>query len=129
MEIRSLDNQNPPSLTEHENRNPQPRESQVPELASKAIQVLALTNTVSNRKLIEASIVADAAQAIAQSAMNDRRRGVAIDRWYFEDTKWRPTGKVECGKSNAAPPASEGIKRELQERREIWNRRAAAGIQ
>ncbi len=102
------------------------------------IRILALTNTVTNRKLIEAAIVAeaayrgcspeDAAEAITQHAMEDRRHGVAIDRWYFEDAKWRP---IECGKSNAvAPPAaSVEIKRELAERRQNWNKDAPAGIQ
>jgi hypothetical protein len=108
------------------------------DLALKMIQVLALPNTVGKLKIIEAAIVAeaafrecspeDAAQAITQHAMEDRRRGVAIDRWYFEETKWR---RIECDKSNpvAPPAASEEIKRELAERRENWNKRAEAPVQ
>jgi predicted ArsR family transcriptional regulator len=77
--------------------------------ARKLIQILSLTNTMAKLKTVEASIVAEAAfrgcsveaaaQAIAQVAIDDQRRGVAIDRWYFEDTKWRPTSK-----SNAPRP-------------------------
>jgi hypothetical protein len=69
--------------------------------------VLSLTLTFGKVKTVEESIVAEAAyrgcsledatQAIAQIAMEDRRRGVAIDRWYFEDTKWRANGKGDKG--------------------------------
>lgn len=89
-------NKEEPSLNRHRTKGEQnPPET----IARKLIEVLALALTNTKVQTIEAAVVAEAAylgcsleesaQAIAQKAMEDRRRGVAIDRWYFEDTKWR----------------------------------------
>ena len=108
-EIRSLEDQQPPSLTEHENRNPQPRESGVPELARKVIKFLSLTMTSPIIRAIEAAILAEAdfrgcsnveaAEFITHEALRDRQQGIAIDSWYFVETKWRNRSK-----SSAAAP-------------------------
>lgn len=82
-------------------------------LTETLIAVLSLTNTSSNLKLIEASIVAEAAylgcsiqeaaKAISGYVLRDRKREIEIDRWYFEDAKWR------CRKSSSpAPPVHYG---------------------
>jgi DNA-binding transcriptional regulator YhcF (GntR family) len=115
------------SQGERQKRSPRPETLNIPRLAEKVIGILSLTNSISKKKIIEASIVAeashcgfsveDAAQAITQYALRDGRRGLAIDRWYFEDTKWRPTGKLDGMSKQPVPlpddyiPASEHMRR------------------
>jgi len=94
-----------------------PPGSELTKLARTLIAVLSKVETNPNLKLMEGSIVAEAAyrgcsfedatQAIAQIAMEAQRRGVAIDRWYFEDTKWRPKKKLDQGQGPPRKTVSE----------------------
>ncbi|MFZ0480330.1 MAG: helix-turn-helix domain-containing protein, partial [Terriglobales bacterium] len=66
---------------------------------SKIIAMLGLPATDSNRRMIEAAIVAEtsytgqsseeAAELIAKAAIHDRNNGIPINKFYFEDAKWR----------------------------------------
>lgn len=70
--------------------------------AHKMIQVLSIPNTQANMRAIEAALSAECqftgssleecAQAISDHAMRARAQGSAIDKFYFEDTKWRSNG-------------------------------------
>jgi hypothetical protein len=70
--------------------------------AHKMIQVLSIPSTQANMRAIEAALTAecqftgtsleDCAQAISDHAMRARAQGSAIDKFYFEDTKWRSNG-------------------------------------
>jgi len=63
------------------------------------IAILGMPLTDSNCRMIEAALVAEtdytgqslpeAAEFIAKSAIDDRARGIPINKFYFEDTKWR----------------------------------------
>jgi hypothetical protein len=67
--------------------------------AHKMIQMLAMPSTQANMRAIEAALTAEvqftgmsleeAAQAIARHATIARTNGASIDKFYFEDTKWR----------------------------------------
>ncbi|MGA9527679.1 MAG: helix-turn-helix domain-containing protein [Terriglobales bacterium] len=67
--------------------------------AGKMIAMLGLPATDSNRRMIEAAIAAEtsytgqpadeAAELIARAALLDRGNGIPINKFYFEDAKWR----------------------------------------
>lgn len=67
--------------------------------ARRMVEILGMPNTSANLRSVEAGLTAEAnhsgspleevAQMVADKAIVDRRRGVAIDKFYFEDTKWR----------------------------------------
>jgi hypothetical protein len=69
------------------------------ELADKLIAVLGVPATSNNLKTVQAALVAEesytgqssqeVAALITQCAIEDRKHGVAIDKFYFEDAKWR----------------------------------------
>jgi len=80
-------------------------EIEIPKLQQAAVRVMEMIGmpiTTGNQSRVEAGIVAEAkfsgrdieetARAIAHAALDDQRRGVAINKWYFEDTKWRQGG-------------------------------------
>jgi hypothetical protein len=106
VEIRSTEKQYPPSPINDENGKPP---ESVPDLARKVIKLLSLTMTPPIIRAIEAAIPAEAdfrgcsnveaAEFITREALNDRRQGIAIDSWYFVETKWRNKSK-----SSAAAP-------------------------
>jgi DNA-binding transcriptional regulator YhcF (GntR family) len=96
------------SQGERQKRSPRSEPLNIPKLAEKVIGILSLTNLTENSRVIEAAIVAEAnhkgysveeaSRFITDEALNDRGQGVAIDKWYFVDTKWRHRSK-----SSAAP--------------------------
>jgi len=63
------------------------------------IALLGLPSTDSNRRMIEAALVAEtdytgrsvdeSAELIAKAAIHDRECGIPINKFYFEDAKWR----------------------------------------
>jgi hypothetical protein len=67
--------------------------------ARKMVEILAMPETTANLRAIEAAITAessftgmsleDTSQALATAAMNARRQGVELNKFWFEDTKWR----------------------------------------
>ena len=67
--------------------------------ARQMIAMLGLPVTDSNRRMIEAALIAEtdytgqslpeAAELIAKAAISDRDRGIPINKFYFEDAKWR----------------------------------------
>jgi hypothetical protein len=67
--------------------------------SAKMIQILAMPDTRANKEVIAAGIVAEsqdtgssleeASQSIANHAMRARKSGVPVDKFWFEDTKWR----------------------------------------
>jgi len=75
----------------------------VQECALRTVQLLGMTETQTNLRIVEAALTAeirytgrspeDAAQEIAKAAISDREDGIPINKFYFEDTKWRtPNG-------------------------------------
>ncbi len=77
--------------------------ARIKDCATKIVQLLGMTETETNLRIVEAGLTAeirytgqspeDAAQLIARAASKDRDDGVAINKFYFEDTKWRtPNG-------------------------------------
>jgi hypothetical protein len=98
--------QKPPSRVDDENGKPP---ESVPDLARKMIKLLSLTMTSPIIRAIEAAIPAEAdfrgcsnveaAEFITHEALRDRQQGIAIDSWYFVETKWRHRSK-----SSAAAP-------------------------
>jgi len=78
----------------NEQRSHAPRKS-----AERIIAMLGLPVTTSNLSMVEAAVVAEAtytgvsleeaAQLIANAAIEDRNRGMPINKFYFEDVKWR----------------------------------------
>ncbi len=70
-------------------------------LAHQIIVILGLPATDSNRRMVEAAIYAEttytgqslqeATEVIAKAAIRDRSSGIAINKFYFEDAKWRLT--------------------------------------
>jgi hypothetical protein len=95
------------------------------------VEILGLTNLPATLQSIEAGIVAeaayrgcsveDAAGAITPMALEDRRRGIAVDRWYFQDTKWRTRGKPDKGQQYA-----ERCDEEREALRQLQSRAASA---
>ena len=76
---------------------------QIQECALRTVQLLGMTETQTNLRIVEAALTAeirytgrspeDAAQEIAKAAISDREDGIPINKFYFEDTKWRtPNG-------------------------------------
>lgn len=67
--------------------------------AERIIAILGLPVTTSNLSMVEAAVVAEvnytgisvqeAAQLITNAAIEDRNRGMPINKFYFEDVKWR----------------------------------------
>lgn len=67
--------------------------------AERVLTILGLPATSSNLTRVEAAIAAEAAytgqppeeagRIITRAAMEDRERGIHIDKFYFEDAKWR----------------------------------------
>ena len=109
-------------------RPPTPEALKLPKLAEKVIGILSITNSISNLKSIEAAIVAESsrcgfsleasAQAITQYALRDERdAGVAINKFYFEDMKWRAPKKLDGRVS--APLSAEYISPSQQIRRAV----------
>jgi hypothetical protein len=59
--------------------------------------------------MVQAALVADerytgqslqeVANRITQSAMEDRKNGVPINKFYFEDAKWRSSGRYGINKA------------------------------
>jgi DNA-binding transcriptional ArsR family regulator len=78
----------------HEQEPRSPRKS-----AERIIAMLGLPVTTSNLSMVEAAVVAEvnytgvslqeAAQLITNAAIEDRSRGLPINKFYFEDVKWR----------------------------------------
>jgi hypothetical protein len=117
--------QKPPSRVDDQNGKPP---EDVPDLARKVIKFLSLTKTSPVILAIEAAIPAEAdfrgcsnveaSEAIAHAALDDRRQGIAINSWYFVETKWRPRIK-----SAATVPLSSGYVSPSE-----LNRREAAAV-
>jgi hypothetical protein len=94
--------------------------------AARMIEVLSLASTSANFSVIAAAITAEsdfagipleeAAQAIADHAMRARTQGVAIDRFYFEDTKWRHKHKSK------SEVATDEFAQRIEREREILRR-------
>jgi replication initiation and membrane attachment protein DnaB len=67
--------------------------------ATQVIAMLGLPATDNNLRMVEAALVAEAAytgqsvqeaaELITKAASEDRRRGILINKFYFEDAKWR----------------------------------------
>jgi hypothetical protein len=116
--------QTPPSRVDDENGKPP---ESVPDLARKVIKFLSLTMTWPFIRAIEAAIVAEAdlkgcsveeaSRFITHEALYDRGQSVAIDSWYFAETKWRNRSKS----SAAARPLYGEAGKEMQ-------RQQAAGL-
>jgi hypothetical protein len=68
-------------------------------LANKVVAILGLPASDNNLRMVQAALIADeaytgqslqeVAERITQSAMEDRKSGVAINKFYFEDARWR----------------------------------------
>jgi hypothetical protein len=68
-------------------------------LAEKVVALLSIPATDNNLKMVQAALEAEkgytgqlleeVAALITQSAIEDRKRGIPINKFYFEDTKWR----------------------------------------
>jgi DNA-binding MarR family transcriptional regulator len=78
----------------------QEQESNAPrKSAERIIAMLGLPVTTSNLSIVEAAVVAEvnytgisvqeAARLITKAAVEDRNRGMPINKFYFEDVKWR----------------------------------------
>src|SRR6266536_637621 len=75
--------------------------------ATKVISMLALPATSNTIRMVEAALEAEAAytgqelqevaELIARAAMEDRKNGVSINKFYFEDTKWRQERGTNVG--------------------------------
>jgi hypothetical protein len=97
-------------------RAPAPAE----ECARRMIELLALPGTRALAAIIAAAVTAEseysglslqeAAQSIADHAMRARDQGAAVDRFYFEDTKWR--NKRKSKSEIATDEFAERIERE-----------------
>ncbi len=102
----AIRNKEEPSLNRHGTRGesvesfpqePLPQDQLV--AARRVIELLGIPKTDAKvallRTAIEAEVaflgceVPEAADGIYQAAKRDRARGVLLDRWYFEDAKWR----------------------------------------
>jgi Helix-turn-helix domain len=75
------------------------------------IAMLGMPATESNRRMIEAALIAEtdytgqsveeAAELIAKAAIHDRECGIPINKFYFEDAKWRQA-RGQNGRLNRA---------------------------
>ena len=73
-------------------------------LAEKVVALLSIPATDNNLKMVQAALEAEkgytgqpleeVAVLITQSAIKDRKHGIAINKFYFEDTKWRHDRKA-----------------------------------
>jgi hypothetical protein len=73
-------------------------------LAEKVVALLSIPATDNNLKMVQAALEAEkgytgqpleeVAGLIAQSAIEDRKHGIPINKFYFEDTKWRHDRKA-----------------------------------
>jgi hypothetical protein len=81
----------------------EPSAAQIQECAVRIVQLLGMPETQANLKIVEAGVIAEiryaglspesAAQIIAEAAMDDREKGIPINKFYFEDARWRtPNG-------------------------------------
>src|SRR6266852_1172630 len=71
--------------------------------ARRVIDILGMPATDGNLKVIEAAVVAEAAytgqtfqeaaEQITKAAREDREVGIPINKFYFEDAKWRQSGR------------------------------------
>jgi len=69
------------------------------EMAVRVITILGLPATDNNLKMVQAALVADkaytgrslqeVAERITRIAIEDREKGITINKFYFEDAKWR----------------------------------------
>jgi DNA-binding MarR family transcriptional regulator len=59
--------------------------------------VSAVTASVKAEATYARSSIGEVASLITVAANEDRRKGVTIDRWYFENTKWRGRGRTGKG--------------------------------
>jgi hypothetical protein len=59
--------------------------------------VSAVTASVKAEVTYTRSSVEEVATLITSAAHEDRRKGESIDRWYFENTKWRSRGRTGKG--------------------------------
>jgi DNA-binding MarR family transcriptional regulator len=79
-------------------------QSEAPNLAKKVVALLSIPATDNNLRMVLAALEAEkgytgqpleeVAALITQSAIEDRKRGVPINKFYFEDTKWRHDRKA-----------------------------------
>lgn len=86
------------------------------EYAHRMIELLSLASSFKLKEIIAAAVVAEAkyqgieldeaSQYIANRAMADRAKGVAIDKFYFEDTKWRTSNGTQPAVSKAVTRAA-----------------------
>jgi len=77
--------------------------------ARRLMEILSLPQTPGFLRTVEASVIAeagylgmsaaDASQHIADHALRAGQKGQPIDRFYFEDTKWRNDGKRQISKA------------------------------
>jgi hypothetical protein len=73
-------------------------------LAEKVVALLSIPATDNNLKMVQAALEAEkgytgqpleeVAALITQTAIDDRKHGIAINKFYFEDTKWRHDRKA-----------------------------------
>jgi DNA-binding Lrp family transcriptional regulator len=73
-------------------------------LAEKVVALLSIPATDNNLKMVQAALEAEksytgqpleeVAALITQTAIEDRKRGISINKFYFEDTKWRQDRKA-----------------------------------
>ena len=90
---------NPPPQPERQVLPPVAPPATVELAALRLIEMLSLVDTPGNQKIIAAALTAEgsrlgvapeeAARTIAEQAGEDRKHGMSIDRFYFEDTRWR----------------------------------------
>jgi hypothetical protein len=90
--------------------------------ARRIVEVLGMPQTSSNLRVVEASLTAeaqftgssleDSARAMTASAMQARTQGLAIDKFWFEDTKWR-NGNGSGQKPSASAARSERSKNNI----------------
>jgi helix-turn-helix protein len=86
------------SLNKNFNQEDKPP-AKVQKSTRQIVAMLGMPATDSNRRMIEAALVAEtdytgqsveeAAELIAKAAIHDRENGVPINKFYFEDAKWR----------------------------------------
>jgi DNA-binding MarR family transcriptional regulator len=79
--------------------------------AERIIAMLGLPVTLSNLNMVEAAVVAEvnytgisvqeAAKLITNAAIEDRNRGITINKFYFEDVKWRQEKRSNVRASKA----------------------------
>jgi hypothetical protein len=82
------------TLEQNKNKPPSSNKS-----AKQVVAILGMPATESNLSMVEAALVAEAAytgqslqetaELVTKSAIEDRKNGVTINKFYFEDAKWR----------------------------------------